>query len=97
MSFDEAKRQLQELIDTAENKGPFKELEKVYEDLSKAAKEFVGINGEKGVQELAKALNDIDVNDAAQVQKIYVEPFPNYGLGLAMNDRLLRAAAKFHQ
>jgi L-threonylcarbamoyladenylate synthase len=35
--------------------------------------------------------------DAAQVQKIYVEPFPNYGLGLAMNDRLLRAAAKFNQ
>lgn len=33
--------------------------------------------------------------DAAQVQKIYVEPFPNHGLGLAMNDRLSRAAAKF--
>ena len=35
--------------------------------------------------------------DAAQVQKIYVEPFPNFGLGLAMNDRLSRAAAKFNQ
>ena len=33
--------------------------------------------------------------DAAQVLKIYVEPFPNNGLGLAMNDRLSRAAAKF--
>ena len=33
--------------------------------------------------------------DTAQVDKIYVEPFPNNGLGLAMNDRLSRAAAKF--
>jgi L-threonylcarbamoyladenylate synthase len=35
--------------------------------------------------------------DAAQVQKIYVEPFPHHGLGLAMNDRLSRAAAKFER
>lgn len=33
--------------------------------------------------------------DAAQMQKIYIEPFANEGLGLAMNDRLSRAAAKF--
>ena len=33
--------------------------------------------------------------DALGVQKIYVESFPDHGLGLAMNDRLSRAAAKF--
>lgn len=35
--------------------------------------------------------------DTARVDKIYVEPFPNHGLGLAMNDRLSRAAAKFER
>lgn len=33
--------------------------------------------------------------DAMRMQKIYVESFPDQGLGLAMNDRLSRAAAKF--
>lgn len=33
--------------------------------------------------------------DALGLQKIYVAPFPNEGLGRAMNDRLGRAAAKF--
>ena len=33
--------------------------------------------------------------DAANATAIYVEPFPNEGLGKAMNDRLNRAAAKF--
>jgi L-threonylcarbamoyladenylate synthase len=33
--------------------------------------------------------------DALGLEKIYVEPFPNEGLGMAMNDRLARAAAKF--
>jgi L-threonylcarbamoyladenylate synthase len=35
--------------------------------------------------------------DALGLQKIYVAPFPNEGLGRAMNDRLMRAAAKFSQ
>ncbi|MFM7643967.1 MAG: L-threonylcarbamoyladenylate synthase [Sphingomonadales bacterium] len=35
--------------------------------------------------------------DAMQVDQIYVEPFPNVGLGKAMNDRLSRAAAKFSE
>lgn len=33
--------------------------------------------------------------DALGLEKIYVAPFPNEGLGRAMNDRLARAAAKF--
>lgn len=33
--------------------------------------------------------------DALGLNKIYIEPFLNQGLGLAMNDRLARAAAKF--
>ncbi len=33
--------------------------------------------------------------DALGMNKIYIEPFLNQGLGLAMNDRLARAAAKF--
>lgn len=33
--------------------------------------------------------------DTLGMQEIYVEPFPNVGLGKAMNDRLARAAAKF--
>lgn len=33
--------------------------------------------------------------DALGLEKIYVTPFPNEGLGRAMNDRLARAAAKF--
>lgn len=33
--------------------------------------------------------------DGANATAIYVEPFPNEGLGKAMNDRLNRAAAKF--
>ncbi|MFM7005685.1 MAG: L-threonylcarbamoyladenylate synthase [Flavobacteriales bacterium] len=33
--------------------------------------------------------------DSANATAIYVEPFPNEGLGKAMNDRLNRAAAKF--
>lgn len=33
--------------------------------------------------------------DALGLSKIYVEPFPNEGLGRAMNDRIQRAAAKF--
>jgi L-threonylcarbamoyladenylate synthase len=33
--------------------------------------------------------------DTLGLQKIYVAPFPNEGLGRAMNDRLGRAAAKF--
>ena len=33
--------------------------------------------------------------DALGLEKIYVTPFPNEGLGCAMNDRLARAAAKF--
>jgi L-threonylcarbamoyladenylate synthase len=33
--------------------------------------------------------------DALGLEKIYVEPFSNEGLGMAMNDRLARAAAKF--
>lgn len=33
--------------------------------------------------------------DAQGLDKIYVAPFPNEGLGRAMNDRLARAAAKF--
>jgi L-threonylcarbamoyladenylate synthase len=33
--------------------------------------------------------------DALGLEKIYVEPFSNEGLGIAMNDRLARAAAKF--
>ena len=33
--------------------------------------------------------------DAANATAIYIEPFPNEGLGKAMNDRLNRAAAKF--
>jgi L-threonylcarbamoyladenylate synthase len=35
--------------------------------------------------------------DALGLQKIYVAPFTNEGLGRAMNDRLMRAAAKFSQ
>jgi L-threonylcarbamoyladenylate synthase len=33
--------------------------------------------------------------DAIGVERIFVEPFPQEGLGAAMNDRLSRAAAKF--
>lgn len=33
--------------------------------------------------------------DKQTFKKIYIEPFPNEGLGKAMNDRLNRAAAKF--